>query len=58
MIIENEIFKEPTRREKFSGSLENYLESQDRYIEFTKRYNNIVEVVCIYKVLIYWEGLL
>ena len=43
--IENEIFKEPTRREKFSGSLENYLESQDRYVEFTKRYNNIDEVI-------------
>ena len=45
--IKNTILSEPTRKEVFPGGLDDYLENQERYIEFTKKYNDISDIVYI-----------
>lgn len=45
--ISNVILTEPTRKECFPGGVQEYLEAQERYIEFTKKYNKITEEVII-----------
>jgi len=42
--IENVILNEPSRREKFS-SVEDYIKNQKSYIDFTKRHNDITEII-------------
>lgn len=44
--IETTILKEPHRREIFANSTE-YLKSQEKYIEFTTKYNKIDEIITI-----------
>lgn len=43
--IENVILNEPSRREKFPNGLSDYLRDQDRYIDFTKKHNDITEII-------------
>lgn len=42
--IENVILNEPSRREKFPN-VDSYLKEQENYINFTKTYNNITEII-------------
>ena len=44
--ISDVILREPSRRECFP-SVEQYLEAQDKYIEFTRKYNDISEEIII-----------
>lgn len=45
--ISEVILREPSRRERFPGGVEQYLEAQDRYVEFTRKYNDISEEIII-----------
>lgn len=42
--IENVILNEPSRREKFPN-VDSYLKEQENYINFTKTYNDITEII-------------
>lgn len=42
--IENVILNEPSRKEKFSG-VEDYIKNQKFYVDFTKRHNDITEII-------------
>lgn len=55
--IKDTILKEPTRKEVFPGGLDDYLENQERYIEFTKKYNNISDIVYINNAMNYINNL-
>lgn len=44
--VKDVVFKEETRGTCFS-SLEDYIEKQERYIDFTKKYNNITSEIII-----------
>lgn len=54
--IRDIILSEPTRAEKFP-SLNDYLKSQDDYIKFTEKYNNISKVITINDAKSYIESL-
>lgn len=43
--IENVILNEPSRREKFPDGVGSYLLDQEKYIDFTKKYNDITEII-------------
>ena len=43
--IENVILNEPSRREKFLGGVTDYLRDQERYVDFTKKHNDITEII-------------
>ena len=43
--VRNVVLNEPTRRERFLGGVDDYMLSQDRYIEFTKKFNKISEII-------------
>lgn len=43
--IKDVVLKEQTRAERFPGGVEDYLRAQDLYIDFTKRFNKIDEVI-------------
>lgn len=43
--VRDVVLNEPTRRERFLGGVDDYMLSQDRYIEFTKKFNNISEII-------------
>jgi hypothetical protein len=43
--INTNILQEPTRNKTFKGSCSYYLEMQDKYIEHTKKYNTIDEII-------------
>lgn len=45
--IRNVILEEPSRRACFPGGLEDYLEQQEKYLEFTKKYNDISKIISI-----------
>ena len=45
--IKEVILKEPTRAECFPGGVNDYLEQQDKYIEFTNKYNKITDTIII-----------
>lgn len=45
--IRNVILKEPTRAECFPGGVEEYLEKQNKYIDFTNKYNKITNTIII-----------
>lgn len=45
--IRNVILKEKTRNECFPGGVEDYLKHQEKYIEYTKKYNNITNIIKI-----------
>jgi hypothetical protein len=55
--IKDTILKEPTRKEVFPGGLDDYLENQERYIEFTKKYNDISDIVYINNAMNYINNL-
>lgn len=42
--IENIVLKEPSRRLAFPLGVDSYLEDQNKYVDFTCRWNNITEV--------------
>ena len=43
--VRDVVLNEPTRRERFLGGVDDYMLSQDRYIEFTKKFNKISEII-------------
>ena len=43
--IRDVILKEPTRQKTFKGDVDYYLEMEDRYVEWTNKYNDIDEVI-------------
>ena len=43
--VRDVVLSEPTRRERFLGGVDDYMLSQDRYIEFTKKFNKISEII-------------
>lgn len=43
--IRDVILKEPTRQKTFKGDVNYYLEMEDRYVEWTNKYNDIDEVI-------------
>lgn len=43
--IENVILNEPSRREKFPDGVESYLLDQEKYVDFTKKHNDITEII-------------
>ena len=43
--IRDVILKEPSRKEKFPGGIEDYLRTQRFYVDFTKRHNDITEII-------------
>lgn len=55
--IENVVLKERTRAERFPGGVEDYLKAQDLYIDFTKRFNKIDEVIEITSAVDYLDKL-
>lgn len=51
------VLKEKTRSEVFPGGVQEYLEKQDKYIEFTKTYNKIDKEIVINNAKDYIESL-
>ena len=45
--IKNVVLKEPTRAECFPGGVDNYLKQQEKYIEFTQKFNKITKTEVI-----------
>lgn len=45
--VQEVIFREETRAKCFPGGIKDYINSQDRYVAFTKKYNNISKEVVI-----------
>lgn len=45
--IKNVILKEPTRAECFPGGVDDYLKQQEKYIEFTQKFNKITKTEVI-----------
>jgi hypothetical protein len=45
--IKDVVLQEPTRAKEFPGGVQDYLEYQDAYVEFTQKYNKIDEVINI-----------
>ena len=43
--VQNIVLKELTRSECFPGGIKDYINAQDRYISFTKKYNDINEII-------------
>ena len=43
--INDVILSEPSRREKFPGGVADYLESQNSYVDFTKKHNDITKII-------------
>ena len=43
--IENVVLKDPVRAKIFPNGLNQYLENQEDYIEFTKKYNSITQII-------------
>lgn len=43
--VQNIVLKEFTRSECFPGGIKDYINAQDRYISFTKKYNDINEII-------------
>ena len=43
--IDNVVLKEKTRAERFPRGVEDYLKAQDLYIDFTKKFNKIDEII-------------
>lgn len=43
--IDNVVLREKTRAERFPGGVEDYLKAQDLYIDFTKKFNKIDEII-------------
>ena len=54
--IENVILREPKRKECFPGGVMDYLEQQNEYVEFTKKYNKISSTVTIKDAKYYIEN--
>ena len=51
------VLKEKTRAEVFPGGIQEYLEKQDKYVEFTKKYNKIDKEIVIDNAKEYIESL-
>lgn len=45
--VQEVVFKEETRTKCFPGGIKDYINSQDRYVAFTKKYNNISKEIVI-----------
>ena len=45
--IKEVILKEPTRAKEFPGGVQDYLDNQEHYIEFTRSHNNITSEIVI-----------
>ena len=45
--VRDVILREPTRAKEFPGGVQEYMEHQDAYVEFTQKYNKIDEVINI-----------
>lgn len=45
--VRDVILREPTRAKEFQGGVQEYMEHQDAYVEFTQKYNKIDEVINI-----------
>lgn len=45
--IKDYVLKDPCRQETFNNDLDNYLKLQDKYVDFTKKYNHIDNLVVI-----------
>lgn len=43
--VRDVVLSEPTRKERFLGGVDDYMLSQDHYIEFTKKFNKISEII-------------
>lgn len=43
--VQNVVLKEYTRSECFPGGVKDYINAQDRYVSFTKKYNDIDEII-------------
>lgn len=43
--IKDVVLKEKTRSERFPGGVDDYLKAQDLYIDFTKKFNKIDEII-------------
>ena len=56
--IRDVILKEPTRKKTFNGSLDLYLELQDKYVRWTEKYNKLNKVNEIYNAKEYIETVL
>lgn len=56
--IKNVVLQEPTRQKTFKGDPRLYMDLQERYVEWTKKYNKIDEVIEIYNAKDYLEGVL
>jgi hypothetical protein len=54
--IKNKTLSEKTRADWFQG-VEDYLEKQEDYVEFTKKYNDITEIIEIKDAREYLESL-
>ena len=55
--VENVVFKEFSRSSCFPGGIRDYINAQDRYISFTKKYNKIDEEIYIPNAKEYLSGL-
>lgn len=56
--IKNVILKEKTRAAVFPGGVDEYLKEQEEYINFTKQYNNITNIVEITNAETYLKNLI
>ena len=43
--VRDVVFKEPSRSKCFPGGIEEYIDTQNQYIDFTKKYNKITSIV-------------
>ena len=55
--IRDVVLSEKTRAERFPGGVDDYLKAQDLYIDFTKKFNNIDEIIEITDARNYLERL-
>lgn len=55
--VEKVVFNEPTRAACFPGGIRDYISSQDRYVDFTKKNNKISEIIYINDAREYLESI-